>query len=158
MQTDVTLQPMMSFLKQPMIICFLVGLFFVVVFLLLLLCKRRKPAKALAESAPVPVVRNMEDAKPRYIGKLTQLAEKYRAGTCSTREAYLKMSDIIRSFVQEATGINVLNMSLSDVRGLSMPELETLMQEYYSPEFSSESKGDVLQSIDKTIKAIAAWK
>lgn len=154
MQTDVTLQPMMSFMKQPIIIILLLGLFFTALFFVLPLFRRKKKAKTVTK----PVIRNMDDAKPRYIGKLSILAGKYQSGACTTREAYLKMSDLIRSFVQEATGINALNMSLSDVRRMSMPALEKLMEEYYSPEFSSESKGDVLQSIDKTIKAIEAWK
>ena len=159
METNVTLQPMMSFSKLPATVLFLTGLFFVLmVFLFVFLAKRKKKAKAKVKETPALILCNMANAKPRYIGKLTQLAEKYKSGACSTREAYLKMSDLIRSFVREATGINALNMSLSDVRGLSMPALVTLMEEYYSPEFSCEAEGDVLQSIDKTIKAIEAWK
>lgn len=158
MQTKVTLQPMMSFMKQPLIICFLLGLFFIAVFLLLQFCGRRKAPKAAAKAAAPVAARNMDAAKPRYIGKLNALADKYKKGGCTAREAYLNMSNLIRSFVHEATGINVLNMSLSDVRKLSMPSLELLMEEYYSPEFSSDANGDVLQSIAKTIQAIAAWK
>lgn len=158
MQTNVTLQPMMSFMKQPLFISFLIGLFFLAVFLLLQFCKRRKTKKVSTKAEKPVVVRNMDAAKPRYIGKLNALSEKYKKGGCTTREAYLSMSNLIRSFVQEATGINVLNMSLSDVKALSMPSLEVLMEEYYSPEFSSDANGDVLQSIAKTIQAIAAWK
>lgn len=157
MQTNVTLQPMMSFMKQPIVICFVIAVVFLAMALLLHFLKKRSVPKA-APMVEAPVLRNMDAAKPRYIGKLNLLFEKYRKGDCTTREAYLNMSNLIRAFVQEATGINAPNMSLADVRKFSMPQLEVLMEEYYSPEFSSESAGDVEQSISKTIQAIAGWK
>ena len=85
------------------------------------------------------------------------LEKEYQQEICDVRSTYQKMSEIIRDFVFEMTGIKVQNYTLSDIRQIKMPVLEELVEEYYSPEFAERSEGDVQAALDKTRKAIRHW-
>ena len=73
------------------------------------------------------------------------------------RIAYQDISRVIRHFVYEVTNIHVQNYSLKEIKDLDMPMLYELMQEYYVPEFSKYSYGNVKDSLQKTRKVIEKW-
>ena len=108
--------------------------------------KVKKPPKKLASE-----IRN------KYLAKLNELENSIKNKDCDNREAYQKLSTIIRMFVYEMTGISVQNCTLEEIRPLRMPRLTRLVEEYYEPEFSSENLGDALKSLSKTRKEIQAW-
>ena len=73
------------------------------------------------------------------------------------RAGYQELSIIIRTFVNEVTGIEVQNYALKEIKKLEMPLLYELIKEYYAPEFSENSLGDIENSINKTRKVIEKW-
>lgn len=114
--------------------------------------RKVQPPKVL-EKTPETGVKIQE----KYLQKLFDVELCYKEERYDTRTAYQQMSEIIRDFVYEITGIQVPNYTLMDIKGCNMPVLEELIQEYYSPEFALEAKGDVLQSLEKTKSAIERW-
>jgi len=76
----------------------------------------------------------------------------------SNREAYQSLSKLIRMFIYEMTNIKVQNYTLGDIKNINIHILYELVKEYYSPEFSRESKGDIISSIEKTRKVMEVWK
>ncbi|MEE1115177.1 MAG: hypothetical protein UHN88_08895 [Eubacterium sp.] len=116
---------------------------------------RDKPKKQ-----PVPMERpGLARAliRRKYLGQIDSLHQTFYSGGCGVREAYQRMSLIIRNFAHEMTGVEVQNFTLAEIRLLNIPELTYLVKDYYEPEFSLESIGDVRKSLGRTRKAIAEW-
>ena len=96
--------------------------------------------------------------RDRYVKKLTKLYKDVENKKIDLRDAYLKLSKLIREFIEGTTGINVLTLSKSEVKKLGIKELSLLMEEYYPPEFSKYSEGNILNSIDRTLKVMKMWE
>ena len=92
-----------------------------------------------------------------YIKRLEKLKALIQNNEIDNRNAYLQLSNTIREFIEKTTGINVLSISKKEAKKLNMKELSLLMEEYYPPEFSKNSKGDILVSIARTIEVIKRW-
>ena len=62
--------------------------------------------------------------------------------------------------MHEVTGINVENFTLREVKAFGIKKLDTLMEEYYVPEFAEDEKAqdkDFLQSCNRAMGVIKAW-
>lgn len=94
----------------------------------------------------------------KYIKKLKKLLMHVEDGKMDLKEAYLRLSIIIREFIEKATGINVLNLSKSEIQKLGIKDLSLLMEEYYPPEFSQNLNSDIASSIKRTINLIKNWE
>ena len=154
MPTNVPLQKPMSF---SWIWLFLACLFLAILLFLQIL-KRRK--YSLSEKIPlkIPPKTTRNAIKKKYNEKLDALTKQVNQNEITSRAAYQELSTHIRLFIYEMTGIPVQNYTLEDIRTVEMPELETLVEEYYSPEFSLEEKGDILSSLSKTKEVISQWQ
>ena len=101
---------------------------------------------------------NIPKLKNKYERRLEVLYENAKNNRVDMRGGYIELSNIIREFIEKATGIKVSSFSKSDVKKLGMDDLALLMEEYYPPEFSKGEKGDILKSISKTMEVIKRWK
>ncbi len=104
------------------------------------------------KKATVPSLKNI------YLRRLSKLRNDINNNKINNRDAYLRLSNTIREFIEKATGINVLSMSKSEAKKLNMKDLSLLMEEYYPPEFSSNKEGNIMGSIDRTMEVIKRWK
>lgn len=95
--------------------------------------------------------------KSWYLKKMQNLLDDVVNNKIQLREAYLQLSNIIRNFIFKTTGINVLNLTKKEIKYLRMDNLSNLMEEYYPPEFSKYSAGDIINSIKKAIDIIKKW-
>ena len=105
-----------------------------------------------------PSSKNLFDIKNKYLYNIQILIEDLNANKISERIAYQSLSRLIRNFIYEVTNIKVQYYTLEDIKKINMPILSKLVEEYYNPEFERVSKGNVLESIDKTKKVIENWK
>ncbi len=99
--------------------------------------------------------------KNEYAQKLQKLAQEYNSGEKNKREAYQRLSLLIRGFVHEATGINVENYTKIEIKKLGMPQLDRLMAEYYVPEFAEDERAkhkDFIASCNAALGVIGSWK
>ncbi len=93
-----------------------------------------------------------------YLIKIDNLVKYIQKEEISNRDAYQKLSLLVRHFVFEVTNIKVQNYSLREIEKLNMPSLYELIKEFYHPEFAVLSQGEILKSIAKTKGVIASWK
>ena len=132
----------------------------IIIFLLILILFIRKKKKD-AKKKIVIITPNEKDKnaiKNFYIEKINELLVNIQKNIISNREAYQSLSKLIRMFIYEMTNIKVRNYTLGDIKNINIPILYELVKEYYSPEFSRESKGDIISSIEKTRKVMEVWK
>ena len=132
----VELQPPFSF-RTAMLVCGLLllaaGIILWAVFRYRLRDRLRRP------DAPVirrPTEAEMAGIRRNFLNELTELEREFGSGKIRVRETYQRLSDLIRRFVGEMTGIHLQEYTLSDIRKLRMPVLTNLVQEYYVPEFA----------------------
>jgi len=93
-----------------------------------------------------------------YLRKLEHLLNNVSNNKIKGRDAYLKLSSIIREFIERATGLNILSITKEEAKAMGMKNLSLLMEEYYPPEFSQDSAGgDIINSIKRTIDVIRNW-
>lgn len=122
----------------------------------------RKYAKVLrAKDDEIAVRRPMPMLAPgiknKYLARLAALEKAVNEDSVDYRSAYQELSRIIRLFVYEMTRVRVQNYSFREIRAVGIPALTELVREYYEPEFSYDSKGNVTESLAKTRQVIERW-
>jgi len=151
MQITVKMQDSFSY---PIVsITMVILLFLAFTFLYFILKHRENKSEKVVEMKP----KNVKDIKKKYLKKLEKIEASLDNNRISSRKAYQQTSEVIRFFVFELTDINVQNYTLQEIEQIDMPILSELIREYYVPEFSKDSKGDIKNSIEKTRKVINKW-
>lgn len=157
MKTDVKLQESFSYAKWPWIVLFAIGISIILAIVIIYFVKKIK-AKEKKEVIPEIIKpKDINAVKFKYLAQLDKISRDVNAELIDIRTAYLNISECIRGFIEEATGINAKSFTLLDARKLHMSVLEKLLEEYYIPEFAYKSAGDINKSIYNTGEAIKAW-
>lgn len=151
MQIDTELREMFSYS-----IILIIPLFLLIILLLVIILHKKKDIKNVKIIQPSN--KNLIDIKNKYLYNIQILIEDLNNKKISERRAFQSLSRLIRNFVYEVTNIKVQFYTLEDIKKINMPILSRLVEEYYNPEFERTSKGNVLESIDKTKKVIENWK
>lgn len=152
MQTDVKLQPDFQY---PWIWA---GLIIIAFGVILFLIFHKKKVKEPPVPVVVPPTRDVYAIQMEYIMKLDQLAREYQQKSIPNRQMYFQISEIVRNFVFEMTGVSVQNYSLSEIAQLGLPMLTQLIEECYTPEFDQcEEKKDAMQTLYRTKEVIGTW-
>lgn len=160
METSVRLQRMMNYSQWPI---YLVGglLLALTILVIVLLIRRMISLQKANRKATMKeilwVKPDMESLKRDYLARLQKIENEYGMNPSDIRGTYEKMSKLIRKFAYKATGIEVQNYSLFEIKATHMKELAMLIEEFYKPEFDKISQGDVRVSIAKTKRMIAEW-
>ena len=153
MQIDVNLKAPFSYSWIPIVVLLIVLL---LPFIYLLLKKlgvfNLKKNNILNFTA-----KDINSIKYKYLNKLNDLDKSLNDKKITSRKAYQELSMLIRLFVYELTGLEVQSCTLKDIKKLNIPVLYELIKEYYDPEFSKISKGNIKVSIEKTKEVISRW-
>lgn len=157
MQTSVELQEPISYMSLWLIIAIVLAvlIIFTQVFFRILFKGRLKRPKKLKVKKPKP--KTLEKIRKKYLSRLYVIENDIAGGKYTVRQGYQQLSECVRGFVFEATGIPVDKCSLSEIRTLKMPVLTGLVTEYYEPEFARFTVADIRKSLFKTRKAIETW-
>ena len=129
--------------------------------ILIIIFKLYKPHKAKEKVVIKPNTLSYNDTlniKKKYLLQLDNLVKEVNDNSINVRKAYQKLSKLIRNYIFETTGIKVQNYTLSEIEKVNMPSLYELVKEFYNPEFSISSSGNILESISKTRVVIEKWK
>lgn len=156
MESSVSLQDPFTYAVWPLVAAGMVVLAALIFWSVVLVFRRR------ANASEKPVVRilspeDRERIKRKYMAEIDKIGADFDGGKLDIRHAYQKMSMCIRKFVNEMTGIKVQNYTLQDIGTLGIPDLYTLVAEYYAPEFARRSEGDVKNSLARTRSMIERW-
>lgn len=160
MNTSVSLQNLYKFSVIPLIV--VVAIFFAMTIAIVVIVMHRKkvpkkPQKAKSKVIPEHNVKNIPVIKKKFLGRLQEIESKYEKKQINLRKAYQQISECVRLFVFKATDISTQNFSLSEIKGLNIPGLYELIEEYYEPEFASKSVGDFEKAINKARRIINEW-
>ena len=150
MQVLTELKSMFSYSIVPIIV--LLFLIIIIIIILKLINKME-----LKKQVIIPNHKELIDIKKRYLLRIQELENNLNNNSISSRKAYQSLSNLIRTFIYEATNIKVQNYTLKEINTLNMPILSDLVTEYYDPEFSVISKGNIISSINKTKGVIEKW-
>lgn len=153
MQIGTDLRPMFSYSILLIIIILILIISFVV---FLVVTKKKK--ESVVQEVIVPNHKDLVSIKKKYLSQIQVLLDDFNNKKISSRKAYQKLSSLIRNFVFEMTNIKMQNCTLKDIKSLNMPVLYELVSEYYDPEFSKVSKGNITSSIEKTRAVINKWR
>lgn len=151
MQTEVKLQPDFSY---PWIWIILVLLIFGGMLFLIL---HKKKEKVMTEAVNNNPQKNKYQIQQDYLTKVQMLRHQYLNENMSKRQAFYQISELVRSFAYEMTGVLVQNYSLSEIEKMGIPQLTRLINECYVPEFDEVESGDVLATIERTKEVIGTW-
>ena len=159
MQTSVELQNPMSYYLFWLILAIVAvaAVFFLQIFFRILLKDQLKRKREKKPKDHAPKRKPLSVLKWEYLQRLEYLERGIMAGSYTKRAAYQELSMLIRTFVNDATGIKVQNYSLQEIRRVGIPGLTALVQEYYEPEFARQSMADIRASLFRTRKAIQLW-
>jgi len=120
--------------------------------------KKEKPVKQVVKPQPVPKPVNEVQIRDKYCSLIDELEITYKNGQMSNRKAYQKLSELLRQFVFELTGVKVHNFTLEEIKRVNMPNLTRIIDECYAPEFSVDKKGNIDDTIKKTRMVIEEWR
>lgn len=159
MQTTVKLQELFSYSIIPIIVV-IIPIIGIITYLIL-----TRKSKNVESVRNEPITnskkqnfRNIGEIKNQYLQQLNIVENNYKNNKIELRQAYQKISGIIRLFIYEVTDIKTQNYSLSEIKKLNIPQLYDLIEEFYEPEFASKSEGDFNLSINKARRVIVEWK
>jgi hypothetical protein len=155
MEIDVKLQKPFSYAFWPIIAVAIIMVLLIIGFIVYKIMKksmRKKPSVVQEYKAKDP-----HHTKLKYLKELNSILADLNAEILNARIAYQRTSLCIRKFTYEMTGVKVQNYTLDEIKLLQLPTLENLVNEYYVPEFSKDTAGDVIASIEKTRRAIEEW-
>lgn len=157
MKTSVTLQEPFSYSLLPIVILSVLVLSYgIYLFCSHFYKNKKKKAEQNPEHKPISR-KELALTKQTYLTELENIRQAAYRGQITTRETYQNMSICIRQFVYKVTGIKVQNYTLFDIRKLHMPHLESLIAEFYHPEFASISQGDSDTAYEKAKRIIELW-
>lgn len=119
-----------------------------------------KPKKRIKKPKPVPPPPKPDKntVKRIALGRINELNNSYDAGNVTDREAYIKLSQIVRDFVNQIEGNNAINLTLEEIRALKLPQLEALIEQFYQPEFSyDQSNNDIMRAFSDARTVVSKW-
>lgn len=150
MQIQTELKPMFSYSFIPILII-------MIAIISIIIIPKLTKKKEIKKQIVIPNHKDLMEIKKRYLSKIQELENNFNNKKITNRKAYQELSNIIRNFIFEATNIKVQNYTLKEIEKINMPILYDLVSEYYDPEFSIISEGNIISSINKTKTVIERW-
>lgn len=97
--------------------------------------------------------------RTEYNDRISQIERAYRAGTLSARGANLELSRLVRTFVNEYSGLEAPVLALEDLKVLGVqPALIDAMNRYYYPSiFRRGPAVDPIAGVEAARKVVASW-
>lgn len=150
MQIQTELKPMFSYSFIPILII-------IIAIISIIIIPKLTKKKEIKKQIVIANHKDLMEIKKRYLFKIQELENNFNNKKITNRKAYQELSNIIRNYIFEATNIKVQNYTLKEIEKINMPILYELVSEYYDPEFSIISVGNIISSINKTKTVIEKW-
>ena len=151
METEVVLQPIMTF----SVIDIVVAAVLAVVTVSLIIYAARRPKKA---PAPVVSFTPLPDARTVALSKLASVEKQLSAGEIDTRECCEKTSEIIRSFASAALRKDLSSATLADIAALNISDLSDTVALCYTGEFPRVPDERAREALSKSKELIGRWQ
>ena len=122
-----------------------------------------KPRTSIAVAGQVPQTPQTSDVlgmlRMEYNGRIAQIEGDYRAGALSARQANLELSRVVRTFVNEYSGLEAPVLALDDLvrLGVPAPLVDALHRYYYPSIFRRGPAVDPLAGAEAARKVVSSW-
>lgn len=150
MDTSVQLQDMFSYSMMPVVVAESILLLITMLLIFWFITHKKESKEKNVVTKPVPQPVKMVPAgsiKDSYLMQIIEVETGYKNGEYSAQKCFEKLSGIVRSFVEQVTGIPVTTATLLDIQQKDLPMLERLISDYYHPEFASELDEDISEAV-----------
>lgn len=102
--------------------------------------------------------RNPGSVRNKFLQLITDVENKYDAGTIDERAAHLELSLAVRGFVHEMTGLPAQRMTLTQLRGEQLALAADAVELFYPGEFAAHGGGlTVAESTGTARNVVASW-
>jgi len=107
----------------------------------------------------IPVIRDISARvlRRKFGSAVGQVADRYRAGELSSRQAYAEMSRILRNFVFYRTGVRAQYMTLGEVERGPAAAAAPIVKALYTRQFDVVDHPDVAVAAAQVRSAIRSW-
>lgn len=161
MPITVELEDMFSYsfwiVGLAVVVVFLIGIVALVIYIKTKNRIKPEPVKVVPKPEPKPAPLLGEQIKDKYYVMIDNLERQCREEKVGNRDAYQRLSVILRKFVHELTGVKAQNCTLDEIRRLNMPRVADVIDECYAPEFSVDKQGDIYTTMNKARMVIKEW-
>ena len=157
METSVELQPLFTFSTWDIV----AAIAFVAIAVAALMIALHLKKKVQAPIAAVPQIvfhRPAPSVRARYIAVFDSLSAQVDAGKIDTRECCEQVSENIRKFASEMTGIDLSSSTLDELEDSGMPSISETVAACYGGEFPRIPEKKAHEAIDKAKKAVNTWR
>lgn len=137
-------------------------LFVIAAVLLILLTRPKRVAEAMADepdahlTLPEVVARLQGD----YLRQIDAIEQGYRARTLPPREANVRLSRLVRRYVNEYSGLEAPVLSLQDLQqlGVNPSLIDALRRHYYPSIFRSGPPVDPVAGAEAARTVVRSWR
>lgn len=97
--------------------------------------------------------------RQEYHERIGQIEADYRAGALSARHANLELSRVVRTFVNEYSGLEAPVLALDDLVRLGVPPalIDALQRHYYPSIFRKGPAVDPIAGVEAAHKVVGSW-
>lgn len=117
----------------------------------------RKSRVPQPQGASAPTGPAVETIRRRYLGLIDETRAAYAKGDIPDREAFHRLSMLLRSYVEEREGMRTVTMTLKDLRATRLTPLSDAVARLYPGAFSPEYTGTVAQAVDEARGLVTSW-
>lgn len=117
---------------------------------------RRRPIMGINDLALLGA-KDIESLKAKYTAMIDQSYKRYQRGEISLRELHRSLSMIVREFASKVSHFPATNLTLSELKYSSYPELAQLIERFYPSEFDAIEHGDAQVSVEAAKALVRRW-
>ncbi|MFF7290946.1 hypothetical protein ACFY9N_00300 [Microbacterium sp. NPDC008134] len=133
----------------------IVGAWLVIVF-----TKQRRPSDRIGiEEQPLLTGDVLSQLRAEYLDRVQQIETDYRAKKLSPRNANLELSRVVRTFVNEYSGLEAPVLALDDLiaRGVHPALIDAIRRHYYPSIFRQGPPIDPLAGAEAARTVVRSW-
>ena len=155
METSVELQPLFTFSTWDIV----VAIVFVAVAAAAVLIAFYLRRKSVVPAVPQLIIRRPSPSvRARYLAVFDSLSSQLDSGKIETRECCEQVSEHIRKFASEMTGLDLSSSTLEELEESGMPSISETVAECYGGEFPRIPEQRAHDAIDRAKKAVREWR
>lgn len=106
-----------------------------------------------------PTTEVLAQLRTEYLADVQQIEDAYRAGNIDPHKANLELSRVVRSFVNEYSGLEAPVLSLEDLveRGVDPALIDAIRRHYYPSIFQRGPAIDPTYGAEAARKVVTTW-
>ncbi|GAB3408158.1 hypothetical protein GCM10027515_25030 [Schumannella luteola] len=119
-----------------------------------------KRAARPVEAPPAPVIKRYvppPDAGPKAFARIDRVRRQFEAGDIDTRDAHIELSEIVRDFGYQRTGIDARSMTLEELRESRLVPIADAVSGWYPIAFAPDADEDIGPALDSARGVVQAW-